>query len=118
MGFFVGTSEFHPWNLVAKRNCFLPLPPIFRKPPFMSKGSFKQSAPSCFDYIFWITFPPCGLPELSTASEKRVCSNRNGKNTFKVADLSPKHVRKQSSTDGTTTMAMDLNIGFHQGLAV
>ena len=33
---------------------------------------------------------------------------------FKVADLSPVHFRKQTATDGTK---LDLNIGFHQGLA-
>ena len=48
----------------------------------------------------------------------RVLKSRNGKTfwvwKYKVADLSPKHLRKRSATDGTE---LDLNIGFHQGLA-
>ena len=94
------------YNLMA-----LPAGPPIKTTPTRNKGLFMGLLATCLSLnrAFLITGGGFHLSYL----QKPTCQTFL-ESTFKVADLSPTHVRKQSATDGTKP---DLNIGETQGLA-
>ena len=87
---------------------------------FMSLFPFQKKDHPTKNYGIWISEWFRSRDTFSSIKQKgkrlRVLKSRNGKTfwvwKYKVADLSPKHLRKRSATDGTE---LDLNIGVSPG---